>query len=88
MLQRKGGECNGGTTGGMWCQAEISLHINCLELKVARFALTFFCKEMSNVHIKLLTDNSTTVACINHMGLLVMTLQATFGSGVCQPTTL
>ena len=63
-----GAECNGRTTGRMWCEAEIYLHINCLELKAARFALTSFCKEMSNVHIKLLTDNSTTVACINHMG--------------------
>ena len=28
-----GVECNGRTTGGMWCGSEISLHINCLELK-------------------------------------------------------
>ena len=58
-------ECNGGTTGRMWCEAEISLDINCLELKAALFALMSFCKETSNVDIKLLTDNSTTVACIS-----------------------
>lgn len=63
-----GAECNGDTTGGMWTNVEAQSHINCLELKAALFALKVFCREMSDSHIQLMTDNSTTVACINHLG--------------------
>ena len=56
-----GVECNGQTTGGMWTSEESVLHINCLELKSAFFALKSFCKTLSNCTILLQTDNSTTV---------------------------
>lgn len=63
-----GAECNGDTTGGMWTRAEASSHINCLELKAALFALQTFGRDLCDAHIQLMTDNSTTVACINHLG--------------------
>jgi len=56
-----GGECNGLSTGGMWTAAEAALHINCLEPKAAQFALKSLCRGLTGQHIKLLTDNTTTV---------------------------
>ena len=39
---RVGGECNGVTTGGPWTEAKSEMHIHCLELKAALFALNRF----------------------------------------------
>ena len=63
-----GAECNGMTTGGMWTLEESRLHINLLELKAALFALKTFCKDIHHSSILIRSDNSTTVAHINHMG--------------------
>lgn len=63
-----GAECQGSTTGGMWTKEEAFEHINCLELKAAYFALKSLCRGLCHSYIQLLTDNSTTVACINNMG--------------------
>ena len=52
----------------MWTSAESVLHINLLELKAALFALKAFCKSLKHTCILLRTDNSTTVAHINHKG--------------------
>ena len=38
------GRENGVTTGGTWTGAESELHINCLELKAAMFALNLLWK--------------------------------------------
>lgn len=56
------------STGGRWTDEEAEKHINILELKAAFFALRSFCETMRNVHVKLLIDNTTSVAYINHMG--------------------
>ena len=43
-------------------------HINALELKVILFGLKALAKGLTNIHIKVLIDNSTDVACINKFG--------------------
>ena len=63
-----GAECEGELTGGMWTVQESELHINLLELKAALFALKAFCKNIKDCSILIRTDNSTTVAHINHKG--------------------
>lgn len=63
-----GATIEGTSTGGMWNDQEIKKHINVLELKAALFGLKALCSHLSNTCIKLMTDNSTTVACINKMG--------------------
>lgn len=63
-----GGECDGLKTGGVWTGNESLLHINCLELKAALFSIQSFCADAFETHIKLFSDNTTTVACINRFG--------------------
>lgn len=60
--------CNGKKTGGLWSEEEKALHINILELMAVKFGLYSFCKQESYKHIKIFTDNSTTVSCLNKMG--------------------
>ena len=55
------------TTGGRWTQEEAQSHINVLELKAIFFALKSFCT-MSCVHVKIMTDNTTALAYVKHMG--------------------
>lgn len=55
------------STGGQWAQAELA-HINVLELKAVLLAIQTFCRTDSNIHVKIRSDNSTTVACINKAG--------------------
>ena len=56
------------SAGGQWLPHEKLFHINYLELKAAFFALQAFRNRLKNKHVRLLLDNSTAVACINHMG--------------------
>ena len=63
-----GGVCDGRRTRGSWTAKEAMLHINCLELKEALFALQSLCMGYKHTHIRLLSDNCTTVACINKFG--------------------
>lgn len=46
------------TTGGHWAQEGLD-HINCLELKVILFGLKSLCKDCSQTHILLRSDNTT-----------------------------
>ena len=55
------------TTGGQWAEDELA-HINLLELRAAFLAVQSFCQSLSNIHIKICSDNTTTVACINKAG--------------------
>jgi len=55
-------------TGGRWDPSELELSINVLELKAVLFGLKSLCVDMGYTHIKVLTDNTTAVAYINHMG--------------------
>ena len=56
------------STGGFWSNEEKSFHINCLELLAVFMGLQTFCKTYYNTHIRILTDNTTTIAVLNHMG--------------------
>ena len=55
-------------TGGNWTSKESQLHINYLELKAAWFVIQSFCKGTKNCHIRLYSDNTTTVSYLNNMG--------------------
>jgi len=54
--------------GGQWTEAEACHHINYLELLATFLALKRFCKNASKVHVRLRSDNTTTVAYLNSMG--------------------
>ena len=63
-----GASCNGNRTGGNWTQNEANTHISTLELRAVYFALRCFAKDLANVHIKLLIDNTTALAYVDNMG--------------------
>lgn len=54
-------------TGGHWAHVELD-HINCLELKAILLSLKSLCKRCEQTHIRLRSDNSTAIACINRCG--------------------
>ena len=56
------------STGGSWSTREKSFHINYLELLAVFMGLQTFCKSLRNTHIRLLIDNTTAIAVLNHMG--------------------
>ena len=56
------------STGGLFSKSEMKVHINVLELKAILFDLKALAKRLTKVHKKVLTNNSTTVACINKFG--------------------
>ena len=65
-------ECSGASmdnvsTGGAWLPDEKLMHINVLELKAISLALKSFVKT-SHKHIKIMSDNTTAIHCINKMG--------------------
>jgi len=53
------------TTGGRWSLKESGLHIHELELQAVCFRLKSLCDDISNSHIRVISDNATTV-CYNH----------------------
>ena len=53
---------DGETTQGLWSVLESQLHINELELKAVHFAAQAFGQRFKKKHVKILCDNSTTVA--------------------------
>ena len=74
------------TTGGQWSMAEANHHINFLELKAVLLGLQSLCKDLTNSHIKVMTDNTTAVAYIRNMGgvpihIFVMRSLEIYGSG-------
>lgn len=56
------------TAGGLFTEAEQSLHINAKEILGAFFCLKAFCKCDSDTHVKLLVDNTTAVSYVREMG--------------------
>ena len=54
------------STGGAWLPDEKLMHINVLELKAILLALKSFVKT-SHKHIKIMSDNTTAIHCINKM---------------------
>ena len=53
--------------GGRWAPEEITDHINVLELRAISLALKSLVSERG-VHVKILTDNTTALAYVKHMG--------------------
>ena len=54
--------------GGRWSEAESQNHINCLELMAAFYGLKSFCSNMKSIHVRIYSDNISTVNYINSMG--------------------
>ena len=56
------------SAGGLFSRSEMKEHVNVLKLKAILFGLKALAKSVTKVRIKVLTDNSTAVACINKFG--------------------
>lgn len=56
-----GAVCNGVATRGPWTDEQLGLHINCLELLGALFALKSFVGASHRLSVKMYLDNSTAV---------------------------
>ena len=56
------------STGGLWSSTESQNHINYLELLAVFLGLQTFCSSLHDCHIRLMIDNTTAAAVINHMG--------------------
>ena len=54
--------------GGRLDESEITLHINCLKLQAILFGLQSLCAQRHGGHIKIMTDNTTALACVNKQG--------------------
>lgn len=63
-----GAVCDQCSAGGRWSLDEIENHINYLELLAIFLALKSFCMECSDIHVKIMTDNTCAKAYINNMG--------------------
>ena len=63
-----GAECQNTSTGGLWSKSEASEHINYLELLATFFGLKTFAQTKSNIHIRLMIDNTSAISFINNMG--------------------
>ena len=61
-----GASCQGQRTGGPWTEHKVKMHINCLELLAATFAVQTFAKKVATILLKL--DNTSAVAYINNLG--------------------
>lgn len=70
-----GATTGGTTTGGHWAQAELD-HINVLELKAILMGLHSLCRDDRDTHIRLRSDNTTAVACIDRGGSIKPNLNA------------
>jgi hypothetical protein len=55
-------------TQGYWSVDEQKMHINVLELKACEIGLKTFCKNITNTHVRLHTDNTTSCTYINRLG--------------------
>ena len=56
------------TTNGRWSSLESMQHINYLEIKAILFGLKALCSHLHNCHVKILTNNQTTVTYLRNMG--------------------
>ena len=63
-----GAVCNGTKTGGPWGKDEADFHINYLEMKAVLLGLKSLCNNTTGKHIRVQSDNTTTVSYINEMG--------------------
>ena len=63
-----GAVCSDHKTGGCWDLDEQQYHINYLESKAVLLGLKSLCSGAQNKHIRIQSDNTTTVAYLNAMG--------------------
>ncbi len=63
-----GAMCNGHATAGLWTGPQLQWHINCLELLAVWLAMRRFRTLLHEKHILVRSDNTATVAYINHQG--------------------
>ena len=54
--------------GGRWTEEEAKLHINALELTAALLSIQSLCSHKQGIHLRIATDNSTTLYAINKQG--------------------
>ena len=55
-------------TKGLWTEEEKRYHINYLELLAVFLGLKALLNQVTDSHIRIMTDNITTVSCLNKMG--------------------
>ena len=55
-------------TGGKWTPGETLFHINVLELMAVLNSLKSLCRDFKNTHIRIMTDNTTTMLTIQNQG--------------------
>lgn len=63
-----GAVCNGTKTGGPWAKDEADSHINYLEMKAVLLGLKSLYNNTTGKHIRVQSDNTTTVSYINEVG--------------------
>ncbi|KAL0153588.1 hypothetical protein M9458_051068 [Cirrhinus mrigala] len=63
-----GAVCNGQAASGVWLCPRLLWHINCLELLTVLLALRRFRPLIQGKHVLVRSDNTATVAYINHQG--------------------
>ena len=64
-----GASCNGEKANGRWTDHDLEpFNINYLEMLAAKFGVFSFCKLFIPKHIRIMSDNNTTVSHINHQG--------------------
>ena len=59
---------NYASTGGQFSITEILMHSNVLELKAILFGLRPLCDHICDSYLKIISDNTIAVHCINNMG--------------------
>lgn len=59
---------NNRKTSGQWSSSEQQNHINILELKACQLALMSLCKDVSDYHIHIFMDNTTSCSYVNKFG--------------------
>ena len=73
-------------TGGLWNVEEQAFHINYSELKAVLLGLKSLLGHVHGKHIRIQSDNTTTVAYVNNMGVIKSAecdrLSRKFGCGV------
>ncbi|KAK4321821.1 hypothetical protein Pmani_007448 [Petrolisthes manimaculis] len=62
-------------TGGHWAHEELD-HINCLELKAILLSLKSLCNHCKQTHIRIRSDNTTAIACLDRCGSIKVNLNS------------
>lgn len=83
-----GATSNGNSTQGLWAAQETAYHINVREMLAVQFRFKSLLVQVKNQHVRVISDNMTTVTYVNAMGgcksnvTLVTLLLGPFGHGL------